>query len=238
LVNGLLGDMSLDVDKIFAGLQFLREADRSFAVFGASGHEYRLRPCLDEAKIAEFEGRHSLRLPEDYRKFLMQVGNGGAGPYYGIYGLDELCETRADYWNDLSKPFPHRRQWEGPPDLLKAINAAKVDKSFDQHRLAELIDEYWRQASRDGSINVCEYGCNLRFLLIVNGPEFGCIWFDATPDLAGYCPVAINRAAPLEPYAKWCITDEDTSEENRVGFAEWYHCWLDWASRLVRGHTS
>jgi hypothetical protein len=230
--------MPLNVPRIVDGLRFLRESDRELAVFGANGHEYKLRPCLHEGKIVELEGRYSLRLPDDYRRFLMHVGNGGAGPYYGILGLDELYETREDYWNDLSKPFPYRHQWEGPPDLLKAIKEAEVDESGDEDRRGELIDEYWRQASRDGSIDICEYGCNLRFLLIVNGPEFGRIWFDATADLTGYIPVAINRAAPVEQYGKWCITDKDTQEENRAGFAEWYHCWLDWACRLVSGDAA
>src|SRR5437868_2739639 len=99
--------MQLDVPKIVEGLRFLREADRDRVVFGANGHEYRLRPCLDEEKVGEFERRYSLRLPDDYRRFLMQVGNGGAGPYYGIHGLDELYETKEDYWNDLRGRFPY-----------------------------------------------------------------------------------------------------------------------------------
>jgi hypothetical protein len=226
--------MPLDVPKIVDGLRFLRKADRKLAVFGANGHEYKLRPCLLEATIVEFEVRYSVRLPDDYRKFLTQVGNGGAGPYYGIHGLDDLDETHEDYWNDLSKPFPYHKKCEGPPDLLKAIKEAEGDESGDEDRRVELVDEYWKQASRDGSINICEYGCNLRFLLIVKGPEVGRIWFDATPDLAGYSPVAINPEAPPDRYGKWCVTDQDTSEEKRVGFAEWYHCWLDWTCRLVR----
>lgn len=225
--------MPLDVSKIVEGVRMLREADRNLAVFGANGHQHKLRPRLDEAKVVEFERRYSLRLPDEYRQFLTQVGNGGAGPYYGIHGLDELYETKEDYWNDLSKPFPYRHQWAGPPDLLKAINEAE-DGSCDQDRRGELIDEYWRLASRDGSINICEFGCNLRFLLIVNGPELGRIWFDATPDLAGYSPVALNHSAPVERYAKWCIIDKDTAAETRVGFAEWYDCWLDWACRYVK----
>jgi hypothetical protein len=238
--------MPLDVARIVEGLRFLREADRNLTVFGAKGHEHELRPCLDEARVVEFERRYSLRLPADYRRFLMEVGNGGAGPYYGIHGLDQLYETEEDYWNDLSKPFLYRHRWAGPPDLLKAINDADLLKAIheadaddwsDSDRRGELIDEYWRQASRDGSINICEYGCNLRFLLIVNGPEFGRIWFDATADLAGYSPVAINRAAPNEQHGKWCITDKDTPEENRIGFAEWYHCWLAWACQLVKGEA-
>jgi hypothetical protein len=68
----------------------------------------------------------------------------------------------------------------------------------------------------------------------LKGPEFGRIWFDDTPDLGGYSPVGLNPAPAIELYGKWCITHEDTPEENRVGFAEWYHHWLDWACRLVR----
>jgi hypothetical protein len=226
--------MPLDVPTIVEGLRFLREADCRRVVFGADSHRYQLRPCIDQSKIVDFERQYSVRLPNDYRDFLMYVGNGGAGPYYGILGLDQLYETSAEYWNDLSKPFPYSGRWEGPPDLLKAIKQMDVNEMPDDDRRGELNDQYWSEASRDGSIAICEYGCNLRFLIIVNGAEFGHIWFDATPDLAGYSPVGINPAASLEQYGKWCITNQNTPEERRVGFGEWYHCWLDWASRLVK----
>jgi hypothetical protein len=230
--------MQLDVPKIVDGLRFLREADRNLAVFGANGHNYKLRPCVDEVKVVEFECRYSVRLPDDYRRFLIELGNGGAGPYYGILGLDELYETREDYWNDLSKPFSYRHQWIGPPDLLKAINEEDPNEVDDEDRRGKLIDQYWQVATRDGSISICEYGCALRFLLVLKGPEFGRIWFDATPDMAGYSPVAVDLAAPVQRYGKWCITDQDTPVERRVGFAQWYQCWLDWACRLVRGDAA
>jgi hypothetical protein len=79
-----------------------------------------------------------------------------------LHPLDELYETQADYWNDLSKPFPYRHQWAGPPELLKAINEEDPNEMDDEDRRGKLIDEYWQVASRDGSINICEYGCNLR----------------------------------------------------------------------------
>jgi hypothetical protein len=40
---------------------------------------------LDEAQVVEFERRYSLRLHDDYRRFLIVVGNAGASPYYGIH---------------------------------------------------------------------------------------------------------------------------------------------------------
>lgn len=225
--------MPIDIPKIIEGLQYLREADRDHAVFGADGHEYKLRPCATEAQVLDFERRYSLRLPEDYRRFLTEVGNGGAGPYYGILGVDQLCELEEDFWGDLSKPFPYRQLWNGPPELLKAI--ADADELDDEgERQGELIDEYWKTATRDGSIMICDYGCALRFVLVVNGPEFGHVWFDATADISGYSPVGIDPSASADRYGKWCLMQENISEEKRVSFADWYHCWLTWACRIVR----
>jgi len=51
-------------------------------------HQYRLNPVLDEQAILTFEKRHNVRLPEDYRAFLLHVGNGGAGPYCGVLPLE------------------------------------------------------------------------------------------------------------------------------------------------------
>jgi hypothetical protein len=219
--------MPLDVAKIRDGLRFLRKADSRLIVFGADSHKYRLRRCIDEAKILEFEERFSIRLPDDYRVFLTELGNGGAGPFYGILGLDQFYESADNSWGALSKPFPYSERWKGPPELLKAIDECNDD------RLGELIDEYWRNTRRDGSIAICEYGCALRFLLVVNGSEYGNIWFDRTSDMAGFSPVGINPEAPLEPYGNWCLANDESAHKMRVGFAEWYCCWLDWACRLV-----
>jgi hypothetical protein len=226
--------MPLDVFKIVEGLRFLRDTDgQELSVFGADGHGYERRPPADEADLVEFERRQGLRLPEDYRRFLIEVGNGGAGPYYGILGLDELCETTEGSRGDLSKPFPHRRKWDGPPEIVKAMEDATADE--DDERLSQLTEQYWLQAARrDGSITICEYGCGAQFLLIVNGPESGRIWFDDTADLRGYRPVAVDPAAPPHRYGSWCTIQGDVAPESRVDFAQWYHCWLDWACRVVR----
>jgi hypothetical protein len=46
-----------------------------------------------------FEMANRIRLPEDYRRFLSAVGNGGAEPFYGL-------EPLSNFGRDLSKPFP------------------------------------------------------------------------------------------------------------------------------------
>jgi len=54
-------------------------------------------------------------LPEDYRSFVLDVSDGGAGPFYGIFRLDRSDLPARD--NDDSLPgflagtFPHTRPW-------------------------------------------------------------------------------------------------------------------------------
>src|SRR5437016_4283502 len=78
-----------DLGRVKEKLDRLRQKDAAFQVFGADQHEYRLNPCLTEAQIQKFERAYEITLPPDYRAFLMEVGNGGAGPYYGIVPLED-----------------------------------------------------------------------------------------------------------------------------------------------------
>jgi hypothetical protein len=71
---------------------------------------FTMNPCLTEEEVARFEERHKVRLPEEYRLFLMTVGNGGKGP--PLYGLPRLGEVPSDYrksaaevLSDITKPF-------------------------------------------------------------------------------------------------------------------------------------
>ncbi|MBW3596433.1 MAG: SMI1/KNR4 family protein [Planctomycetes bacterium] len=49
---------------------------------------------LTESQAAAFEKKYAITMPEDYRQFLTQIGNGGAGPYYGMFKLREMDDGR------------------------------------------------------------------------------------------------------------------------------------------------
>lgn len=70
--------------EIHALLAEVARADPGRSVFGAKRHHYRLNPPCPEATVAEFERTNGITLPEDYRRFVTEVGDGGAGPYYGL----------------------------------------------------------------------------------------------------------------------------------------------------------
>ena len=56
--------------------QLRHEDPGDLRVFGADGHEYRLGPTLSEETLRDFERRHKIALPEDYRLYLKLIGNG------------------------------------------------------------------------------------------------------------------------------------------------------------------
>lgn len=78
----------------------LAELDLRRVAFGASKHRYAFAPPLAESAVASFERRCGLELPAPYRAFLTQLGNGGAGPFYGVAPLALDSQVAA-------RPWPH-----------------------------------------------------------------------------------------------------------------------------------
>ena len=74
------------------------QVDRQYKVFGAERHKYRLNPTVSPEEVARFEAKYHVKLPEEYVFFLTQVGNGGAGPYYGLYPLETVSYTNLDVY--------------------------------------------------------------------------------------------------------------------------------------------
>ncbi len=70
------------------------EKDSNFSRFGADSHKYQRKSPASEDMIAAFEAHIGISLPDGYRNFLLWIGNGGAGPFYGLYSLGaaEPCQ--------------------------------------------------------------------------------------------------------------------------------------------------
>src|SRR4051812_12907894 len=95
-------------------LQRMQQEDPGFRVFGSEQHHYLLGPTLTEPELRRFEDKAGVKLPNHYRVFLAEAGNGGvrkdsplfmgnsgAGPYYGLLSLEDAAQD-----SDLSQPFP------------------------------------------------------------------------------------------------------------------------------------
>jgi tetratricopeptide (TPR) repeat protein len=52
-------------------------------------HDHLLNPRLSEEARRAFEAAHDVLLPDGYRRFLTQAGNGGTGPFGGLLPLED-----------------------------------------------------------------------------------------------------------------------------------------------------
>lgn len=147
--------------------------------------QFQLNPPLAEAEVQAFEAEHGIRLPEDYRAFLIHAGNGGAGPIYGLYSLDE-CNDFADWVGaDVQADFLIR-----PCPLSPDIP----------------ITPDWRERFGDtspyqGSLTLGSRGCTYETQLIVSGPYAGrVIYVDADENAP---PYFVREPDFLAWYERW-----------------------------------
>ncbi len=80
------------LDRIRHKLDLARRADAKCEVFGADGHKYRVAAPVSGVAIERFEAEQAISLPACYKAFLTHIGNGGAGPNYGVYALGEKLD--------------------------------------------------------------------------------------------------------------------------------------------------
>ena len=86
--------MTDDCQKIADMLDRIRVADPDCRFFGVDTHRYRFGPCLTDNDLQSIEAHYGITLPDDYRRFLLEIGNGGAGPGYGLqrFGFVESAD--------------------------------------------------------------------------------------------------------------------------------------------------
>ncbi|MEU6238407.1 SMI1/KNR4 family protein [Kitasatospora sp. NPDC047058] len=208
----------------------LREAPFATRVFGAPkgfGHEFLLEAPLGEAEVAAAEAEFGVRLPSDYRAFLLDVGAGGAGPDYGLFPLRR--DEQGWHWSDdhvrgdsalIGRDFlsvEERTRLEKEHDAREPVAADFPDD--ESYRAAfQAWDDEWERLEPEvtaGAVCLSHEGCGYYTWLVVTGPERGTLWFD-------------GRAADLS-------LQPLTGDAGRLGFREWYLTWLDRATREAHG---
>ncbi|BDD10825.1 hypothetical protein FUAX_32570 [Fulvitalea axinellae] len=87
---------SEQIKRIKSKLPKAAKADPDLKVFGADSHNYSLGSPANAEDVMAFEKKYSVSLPDCFKAFILQVGNGGsgfqtsgAGPFYGIYPFDK-----------------------------------------------------------------------------------------------------------------------------------------------------
>jgi hypothetical protein len=168
----------------------LRQVDPHCLLFGAEGHRYRLNPCLRQVEVQSFEREHGIELPRGYREFITEIGDGGAGPYYGLSSL-----SGAAIWGPLNQPFP----------FVEAANP--LEDSDDDDEDDELFAECY-----SGCLLIGDTGCAHWIMLIVTGRQRGEIWFDHNVEDRGFEPSGLDFATWYERWLDELLADQGLAE--------------------------
>ncbi|TWU26140.1 SMI1/KNR4 family protein [Novipirellula artificiosorum] len=208
--------MPTTIEAIREDLELCRRAKRKPKIFGAETHRFTLNPIVRNSEVSKFEVKHGIELPEGYRRFITELGNGGAGPYYGLFKFREMDDCYSSQrWKEndgfvgtLAKPFPHTKAWN---DLPEYPGEDEIQDEDLHEAEVERIDRiYWNPEHVNGAIPICHQGCALRNWLVVTGPEAGNVWEDLRADEGGLVPAKRKR-------------------KSRMTFLEWYDDWLQQA---------
>ena len=78
-------------------LNRLRNLDRRCLVFGSQTHQYESYP-VSNSELENLEGELGVRLPKEFRNFLLEFGY-GAGPYYGLFSPEKILSEWRSYFD-------------------------------------------------------------------------------------------------------------------------------------------
>lgn len=175
-----------------------------------------LNARLSQCEIDNFEAQHNIYLPESYRRFLLEIGNGGSGPpYYGLVslpdtvskqrGLEMPPDARMRLRPDLA--FPLSDIWDRDEELEKCEDEQlSLEDESEQAALVEAFVAQEQAIYEQGHLYLGTEGCGEDWILVITGNERGYIW---------------NRA---ESITRPCVPRQD--------FLSWYEYWLDNGSKI------
>ncbi|MBL7790616.1 MAG: SMI1/KNR4 family protein [Chitinophagales bacterium] len=202
--------MNEQLKRILVKIDQLKGLDSYFTVFGSQEHKYQLNHPVSIDKVHEFERKYDIKLPREYVDFVTILGNGGAGPFYGLE-LFENClfdDLNYKYENSLlnpSKPFLFTEPWN--PRFSTKFSKDNAEENEIEYAKFEEI--YYSKEHMNGTITICNYGCGASLHLIVYGKEYGNIWTD-------------DRGSENGIYPSF-----ELGNNQNISFLNWYELWLD-----------
>jgi len=180
----------LDIPKIQAVCRKASHWDLYGSSFGGSYvHMHLFRPVVDVEELEIWEELMGFTLPEDYRSYLTCLGNGGAGPYYGVlpfsFLLRDEYQKEAVYTSSQAQQFHHlaKRRYEYEFQDTSALykdycrhtpeaeqlNSDQFEKIFLEKEMQEVYESLYEH----GLLRIGDSGCSGDIGLLLNGSHRG-----------------------------------------------------------------
>lgn len=202
-------------DEIKRKLAELRQLDSRLELWGAPDHGYRLCAPITQRELRRREEQCGVTFPESYVAFLLELGNGGAGPGVGLYTLGDAVSKFEEHGDRCDKHHYIRPRLDLPfpatTMLTEAICKAR-EQATRQWREQSPKDMYafmkWPKLSMpdniDGVMYISDDHCSA-YHLVTTGEQRGNVWLMGGP-------------------ASWLPCHDDA---NQLDFLDWYESWLD-----------
>ena len=174
-----------EVEKILKQAQCM---DSQLKMFGADAHQYKLGSPVDLSFVRTIEEAYHFRFPEDYVQFITEVGDGGAGPGYGLYPFGYYCtevknikeaKARERYLHGLGKELqllPIEPKWL--EDFC--ISREEYEKNPEKYFQGGRGSFNWDNDTPYGFFHLGTYGCWRDFGLITAGERYGQVFIHDT----------------------------------------------------------
>ncbi|MFK4475803.1 hypothetical protein ABH897_005603, partial [Paenibacillus sp. RC73] len=170
------GKKETQLDRIKNKLNQAMRKDTAFSVFGASSHQYKVKEKLTAKELADWQAHNQVTLPEPYAQFLTKVGNGGAGPYYGIYPIEKAAsytERQALLAKSVLHPGMAKEEWN------HLIEPLTKDEDIPDEEYDDTCNKVL-----GGMLCIGTQGCEYEMYLVLEGKYRGRIVYtsDFHPD--------------------------------------------------------
>lgn len=223
-----------DLSQIRVKLDALRSHDPDFFVFGAYRHQYRLGDPISESSLVRIETKLQVGLPEEFRQFLLQIGNGGAGPGLGLERLDLGPPAVAEVLARTENAFAYRDTFESmywktarllSIDSTLLARECKLHGTLHMSEVSGSSDDEWFgnvwMKYNDGMLPLADLGGGMVAKLMVSGEKRGTIWI--VDESEGESFVEFRDASDI------ACGEVDSTKEYK--FVDWYEHWLDQSYR-------
>lgn len=139
--------------------------------------KYLFLPTEPEENLIAFETKFNVRIPEDYRFFLLNISNGIVKKNKWGLNLIEKIDFVDFFYEDNkynpSIPFELTNKVVfGSSSNYKEVYPYHYEITFDENY------DIFEKGYSNGQINIAGYGCGTSAFIVVNGNEYGTIWIN------------------------------------------------------------
>jgi hypothetical protein len=169
-----------------------RGAERQFGAWWAEWNAHHSKwGCASVAALSALEARCGVRLPEDYRRFVTEIANGGLGPGCGMFSVEKAFDDAPEWTGDVSAPFLY-----GDDDARRVLDKRAGDDRFHSLKLPD------QQELPNGCLLLAHTGCGCFDILVITGEQRDRVWGMDTRRL---CPLSEGGkpVSFLDWYESW-----------------------------------